>query len=224
MIDFLNTTNLIEPIFFLPTVINFFICFILSLILREIYIRKSISLSVKSQIGSILPILSITIFLIIVVVKSSIALSLGLVGALSIVRFRTPIKEPEELIYLFIAIAIGLGFGSGQTLITLILVVSIFVIILFINIFYKQKNIVYDGFNLIITWKNTDIKVSDIAKLVNEKTSYTKIVRSDVDSSEKTLVLEVIPNTSNFIDDLKDILNDKSKNDFSISFYQSTNW
>ena len=43
------------------------------------------------------------------------ALSLGLLGALSIVRFRTPIKESEELAYLFLNIAIGLGLGAGYT-------------------------------------------------------------------------------------------------------------
>jgi uncharacterized integral membrane protein len=53
-------------------------------------------------------------------VKSSLALSLGLVGALSIVRFRTPIKEPEELAYLFMAIAMGLGLGADQTLPTVV--------------------------------------------------------------------------------------------------------
>ena len=52
--------------------------------------------------------------------KSSLALSLGLVGALSIVRFRTPIKEPEELAYLFIAIAMGLGLGADQRMATLV--------------------------------------------------------------------------------------------------------
>lgn len=57
--------------------------------------------------------------LIISVVKSSLALSLGLVGALSIVRFRTPIKEPEELVYLFLAIGVGLGLGAGQVTATL---------------------------------------------------------------------------------------------------------
>jgi hypothetical protein len=54
--------------------------------------------------------------LIITIVKSSLALSLGLVGALSIVRFRTPVKEPEELAYLFMAIAIGLGMGADYRL------------------------------------------------------------------------------------------------------------
>ena len=52
--------------------------------------------------------------------KSSLALSLGLVGALSIVRFRTPIKEPEELAYLFISIAMGLGLGANQILATVV--------------------------------------------------------------------------------------------------------
>jgi hypothetical protein len=54
------------------------------------------------------------------VIKSSWTLSLGLVGALSIVRFRTPIKEPEELVYLFLAIAIGLGLGASQQWVTVL--------------------------------------------------------------------------------------------------------
>ena len=65
-------------------------------------------------------VLAVTTMLIITVVKSSLALSLGLVGALSIVRFRAAIKEPEELAYLFLNIAIGLGLGAGQTLITVV--------------------------------------------------------------------------------------------------------
>ena len=49
-----------------------------------------------------------------------LALSLGLVGALSIVRFRTAIKEPEELAFLFFAIGLGIGLGDNQRLITLL--------------------------------------------------------------------------------------------------------
>src|ERR1035441_1814867 len=65
-------------------------------------------------------VLAMTTMLIISIVKSSLALSLGLVGALSIIRFRAAIKEPEELNYLFLAISIGLGFGASQTLLTAI--------------------------------------------------------------------------------------------------------
>ena len=65
-------------------------------------------------------IVGLTTFIIISIVKSSLALSLGLVGALSIVRFRTAIKEPEELGYFFMAIAMGLGMGANQLLPTVI--------------------------------------------------------------------------------------------------------
>ena len=57
--------------------------------------------------------------LIISIVKSSLALSLGLVGALSIVRFRAAIKEPEELVYLFFVISIGLSNGANQFLLSI---------------------------------------------------------------------------------------------------------
>ena len=88
---------------------------VLSSILGWQYLKFGRTLSNRSTIAYTIPIITLVVILIISVVKSSIALSLGLVGALSIVRFRTPIKEPEELAYLFIAIAIGLGMGAGQT-------------------------------------------------------------------------------------------------------------
>ena len=76
--------------------------------------------------------------LVITVVKSSLALSLGLVGALSIVRFRTPIKEPFELAYIFGVIAIGLGTGAGQVFITLISIATLLIVLTF---FSKKRRI-----------------------------------------------------------------------------------
>ncbi len=84
------------------------------------YTRYGKSLSNRARFAQMLPVLSLTTVLVISIVKSSLALSLGLVGALSIVRFRTAIKEPEELLYLFLAIAIGLGMGADQRLPTIL--------------------------------------------------------------------------------------------------------
>ncbi|MDA9701089.1 DUF4956 domain-containing protein [Prochlorococcus sp. AH-736-L23] len=88
--------------------------FLLSYILSRVYSRKSNTFSNPETLSKVLPILSIGTTIIIAVVKSSLALSLGLVGALSIVRFRTPIKEPEELTYIFLSIGIGLATGADQ--------------------------------------------------------------------------------------------------------------
>ena len=98
--------------------INFAVGVILSLILTWHYRRYGTVLANRSELARIFPMIALTTLLIITVVKYSLALSLGLVGALSVIRFRTPIKEPEELAYLFLAIAIGVGLGASQTWVT----------------------------------------------------------------------------------------------------------
>mgnify|MGYP000339075666 CR=1 FL=1 len=85
----------------------------------SIYTIFGASLSNRRRFANTFVLLTLTIMLVITVVKASLALSLGLVGALSIIRFRTAIKEPEELAFLFFTVAIGLGFGAGKFGITL---------------------------------------------------------------------------------------------------------
>ena len=109
----------------------------MAFILKAHYKRFSSTLNNRDDFGNIFPFILLTTTLVISIVKSSLALSLGLVGALSIVRFRTPIKEPEELAYLFICIAAGLGLGANQTLPTVVAVL----IILFIMYLTKNKKI-----------------------------------------------------------------------------------
>lgn len=102
--------------------------------LVSIYYKKyGSSVSNRSQFANNFILLALTTMLIITIVKSSIALSLGLVGALSIVRFRAAIKEPEELIYLFLVIAIGLGMGADQAAITIVAFVLIMSILIIKN-------------------------------------------------------------------------------------------
>jgi hypothetical protein len=108
------------PLSLTTLTINLLLGILLSSGLAWFYTRFGRSLSNRARFAQTLPVLTLTTVLVISVIKSSLALSLGLVGALSIVRFRTAIKEPEELIYLFLAIAIGLGFGADQRLPTLV--------------------------------------------------------------------------------------------------------
>ncbi len=100
--------------------VNALLAALLSFLLGLFYVRFGQSLANRKRFGSIFMFLTLSTMLIIFIVKSSIALSLGLVGALSIVRFRAAIKEPEELVYLFFSIGIGLGMGAGQRGVTLL--------------------------------------------------------------------------------------------------------
>ncbi len=93
---------------------------VLGQILAWHYLRFSPVLSNKRKFARVFVFIAATTMLVIAIVQRSTALSLGLVGALSIIRFRTPIKEPEELAYLFLAIGVGLGLGANLRLVTTI--------------------------------------------------------------------------------------------------------
>jgi uncharacterized membrane protein YhiD involved in acid resistance len=67
---------------------------------------------------------------VVMAIGSNVALSMGMVGALSIVRFRTAIKEPLDTAYMFWAITMGILLGAGQYLIALVVVVGISIILL----------------------------------------------------------------------------------------------
>ncbi|MDG2476007.1 MAG: hypothetical protein P8M27_03385, partial [Flavobacteriaceae bacterium] len=77
--------------------VGFFFSLILGLFVKHIYEKYSLSITNKKTTSNLYPIFSISIFVIVVTIKSSIVLSLGLVGALSIIRFRTAIKDAEQL-------------------------------------------------------------------------------------------------------------------------------
>ena len=122
---------------------NFFIAILLSLILAYLvkltYIKVGRALNDKDYFSDTFIPLAIITTLVITVIKFSLALSLGLVGALSIVRFRAAIKEPEELVYLFFIISIGLANGANQFLLSIIATIIILIFLLTRSI-YKNKN------------------------------------------------------------------------------------
>ena len=226
MDNLLDFQELINPnmvqIGIMSTLFNFFICVLMSFIVREFYIRRSFSLTGKAHIGSIIPILSAVVFLVIVIVKSSLALSLGLVGALSIVRFRTPIKEPEELVYLFLAIAIGLGYAAGQALVTTIITLSILLIV-FIWL-SNRKVSKTNEYNLVIKWEKESVTFENILREITPITENLKLIRLDKGPSGNTSVMLIAPDENHSIELLTTKLHALDKNIHVTFFEAKTNW
>ena len=156
-------------------VLNLFCAFIISLLIKFHYKKCSTTLTNREDFSNLFPFITLTIVLVIYIVKSSLALSLGLVGALSIVRFRTPIKEPEELAYLFICIAAGLGYGANQTIPTTVAVLLILLLIYLLKIKKVRTNNKNIFLNLEIE-KKDNINTSEITKNINQ------ILRSENDN------------------------------------------
>ena len=99
---------------------NLLLALALSMLVARFYVAYGRSLSNRREFAKSFVLLAVVTTLIIVTVSASLALSLGLVGALSIVRFRAAIKDPEELVYLFLVIAIGIGLGANRPLFTVV--------------------------------------------------------------------------------------------------------
>lgn len=156
--------------------INLLLCMILVSLVGWFYKKFSRSLGGKTHVGGILPLIGLTVFMVITVVKSSLALSLGLVGALSIVRFRTPIKEPEELGYLFLTIAIGLGFGAGFSITTIIITV---VILLYLYLTGTSKGTLKTDGEYTLLINVTDDKYNKVTDIIGRKVTAYKIIRSE---------------------------------------------
>ena len=221
--NFLDNLETFNEIDYLRTLISFFCCVVLSFTLKILYIEKATSLSNTFQIANSLPVLSLIVFFVILIVKSSLALSLGLVGALSIVRFRTPIKEPEELIYLFLAIAIGLGFGAGQILPSGIITISIFLIIWFFV--GNQNNHTSSEYNLVINCdqydkNNKSISNEYITENLNKFFKNFNLVKYESNEKKTTFVIRLFTDDIKKIDAFKNKLQ-KELSNLEINYYYS---
>jgi 4-amino-4-deoxy-L-arabinose transferase-like glycosyltransferase len=148
------------PIWFF--VLNLGLAVALSFLLAYVYTRWGDSLSNRRRFAANFVLVTVTTTFIISIIQSSLALSLGLVGALSIVRFRAAIKEPEELAYLFIAISMGLGLGANQTAITLI-AVAVLVLVVWLRKALRKRQ---PGVNLHVSISNHDLPKVSLEQLV----------------------------------------------------------
>lgn len=176
--------------------INLVVGAMLALILRFHFRRFGSTLSNREEFALVFPFILLTTILIITVVKSSLALSLGLVGALSIVRFRTPIKEPEELAYLFLSIAMGLGLGANQTIPTIVASLTILFLMAIIGAF--RKNIGGKNIYLSVDWccengEHPDSYLERLTEIIFKHSNNSDIRRFDIrqDLFEATFFLDI---------------------------------
>ena len=160
-------------------IVNLVLAAGLAFILSQVYIRYGTALSNRRMFAKNFFIIAMTTMFIITVVKSSLALSLGLVGALSIVRFRTAIKEPEELAFLFLVIAVGLGLGADQRTITIIAILSILSILIIQNKFNSDSKL-DQSLNLTISSSGDDkVNLDQIVSILNKHCSSVNLKRFD---------------------------------------------
>ena len=167
-------------------IIAILLSFILAYLVKFTYLKVSASLNDKEHFSETFVPLAIITTLVITVIKFSLALSLGLVGALSIVRFRAAIKEPEELVFLFFIIGIGLANGANQFFVA-ILATFITVSILYARKIYNDKrkvnNFTASSTNIIQLYvKRGGKSFEEIIDKIKDQVEYIKLKSLSSDS------------------------------------------
>ena len=118
--------------------------FALSLFIVFIYRATYAGVNYSRNFTGCLMMLSMVTTMVILVISSNMVLSLGMVGALSIVRFRTAVKEPTDTAFLFWAIATGIICGAGYVTISILMTLLLGLLFVAVHAFAgKQKNSTY---------------------------------------------------------------------------------
>ena len=190
--DRITTINIIVNIS-MSFLIGMFIFFIYKKPYQGVLYQKSfnISLVLASAVTS----------MIIMTISGNLILSLGMVGALSIVRFRTPVKDSMDLIFLFWAISVGIANGVGYFNIAMVgsIMIAIFMLLL-----TRTGNNISDTFLLVI--QITDPTEEErILKKINEETDRVSIKSKTVSDSgiEITLEAKLVGEQTGFINQLQ---------------------
>ncbi len=136
---FLSQVSSISP---LDAVITLAIAIAIGLVIFVIYKRTFSGVMYSSSFNMSLLLMVVITAVIIMTISSNVVLSLGMVGALSIIRFRTVIKDPVDIMYLFWAISMGIIVGAHQYVFALICVVVI-AALCFVMAALKKKDKMY---------------------------------------------------------------------------------
>jgi hypothetical protein len=150
------------------------------------------------------PIVAVVMFFI----QGNLVLSLGLVGSLSIIRFRTPIKDTRDMVYLFWVIAVGLGAGTyhwGIVIISSLAILALIIILYFLNYGQSQNH----DYILIISGGN-QLEQEAIKTVLNQYTTNPKLRSQTINKDSWEVVYElhlvkIDPVVDNLLKDLNKI-------------------
>ncbi len=170
----------------LDVVLSMVLSFCLGLFIFYVYKKTFAGVMYSAAFGVSLMAMTLITTLIILAVTSNVILSLGMVGALSIVRFRTAIKEPLDIAFLFWSISAGIVTGAG--LIPLAVIGSVFIgVILLIFVNKKSTDTPY----LIVVNCQNDQSEADVLSLVKSKTKKSLVKAKTVSRNGIELTVEV---------------------------------
>ncbi len=132
-----------------PSVESIILCllatFLLSHVIAWVYVWTHRSMSYSGTMARSLIMLSMIVALVMLVIGNNIARAFGLFGALALIRFRTPVKDANDTVFLFLAVAIGIATGTGNILAGVIGTMTICLIFYYLSIIKFGSRLSHNG-------------------------------------------------------------------------------
>lgn len=173
----LSTTSIITSLI-ITAVIGIYIFFVYKAVCRKSFYSKSFAIS--------LPVIAMITASIIIAIQSNAVISLGMVGALSIVRFRTAVKDPMDLAFLFWTISVGIICGAGLNEVALEASALITVVMLALHFVPHTKPV------LLLLVNGTDPSIQkDLEQIIKVNTASYKIKSRNVGKASLDMIVEV---------------------------------
>lgn len=174
-------------------VLALYIFFIYRIISRKTFYNKNFNVSLAA--------LAMITAAIIITIQSSIVVSLGMVGALSIVRFRTAVKDPLDLVFLFWAIAVGIICGAGFYNIAAIVSIIITIMIFVLDMIPVAKVPMI----LVVRAIYSDMQ-NEILDVVASESKYYKVKSRNITNGQLNMIVELkTGNESELLDEIYNI-------------------
>lgn len=192
----------ITSVSLLDMLLTLALAFGLGMFIFLVYKKTYSGVMYSSSFGGTLVALTMITSMTILAVTSNVVLSLGMVGALSIVRFRTAIKEPMDIAFLFWSIAAGIVLAAGMIPLAVIGSVIIGVVML---IFINRKA-VHDPYIAVITCANGDAEKAAAAYLnKNVEKAVIKAKTCQNGAIEMTWEVRLLKHDTDFITELSEM-------------------
>jgi len=166
-------------------VFNIAVSLVLALFIFIVYKKTFRGVLYSHNFNVTIIMISLITAMVMMLIGSNLAISLGMVGALSIVRFRAAIKEPRDIAFLFWAITVGLAAGSGTFIIAITGSITI-AIILFL---FGTNNYTENTYLLVI--KGMDIQVTMIQEVLKQFKIPNKLRMKNSNKIHTEITLEI---------------------------------
>lgn len=180
---------------------TFFIVCVLSIYILMVYRHTTKSSFYSINFAKTLTGVPIITTSIVFAMQVNLLVSLGMVGALSVIRFRTAIKDPLDLLFLFWGISIGIVCGTGSYILSIFLSVIMTMILFLVEIMPNKVDCL-----LLVINTESNVKDDTILNLVKLNTNYNKIRTLATKKESKDFLIEIkIKKNHNLVDKISNV-------------------